>query len=208
MFSGKKKDWLTWSKKFEAKAMQKGYYGLLTGKKTIPETAEDEEESDESKELKELNAKGYSKLILSMNTNEKAGEVAFNLVRKSKKKDEGGDLRVAWENLKRKYEPKTAPSLIAAKNEFIKMKLNKNKDPDEFITAMEFLKERLRDLGKEMTEKDLIIRILNSLPDGYEIEVAQLEKDLTSGKDGTIEDVREVLELRYARSGSKNEYEN
>ena len=202
LFSGKKAEWETWSEKFQAKAMRRGYQDLLTGKMAIPKSTEvlDEKKEPEKVKARELNGIGFSDLILSMDTEQPAGLVAFKLVKKSKSKDyEAGNIATSWANLKRKYAPKTAPTKISVENEYTKMKMKAGEDPDIFITSMEFLVERLEELGKSVSEEDLIIRILNSLPEGYEIEISQLEEKMGSQSQPTLEDVREKLSLRYTR---------
>ena len=54
-------------------------------------------------------------------------------------------------------------------------KLKEGEDLYVFLTNMEALVLKLEELGKIISEKYLIVGVLNSLPDRYEIEVAQLE---------------------------------
>ena len=77
--------------------------------------------------------------------------------------------------MKRKYAPKIAPMLMSVENKYTNSKLKAGEDPDVFITNMEFLVEKLGELGKTIPEEDLVVRVLNCLLEGYEIEVAQLE---------------------------------
>jgi hypothetical protein len=59
-----------------------------------------------------MNELACSKLILSMDTRESAGKVAFNIVKRSKSTDyQDGNAEVTWKGLKWKYSPTTAPSL-------------------------------------------------------------------------------------------------
>ena len=61
-----------------------------------------------------MNKKAYNELILVMQ-----GELAFEVV-EDLTTDElpNGDARLAWNNLKKKYEPNTAQTLIRLKKEF------------------------------------------------------------------------------------------
>ena len=129
-FSGKKRDWDAWEEKFLAKAKRKGYKELLQGKLTIPVDSDvldsDDDEDKEKIEIQEKNELAYGELILSMDTRESAGKVAFNIVRRSKSKDyPDGNAEVAWKGLKRKYAPTTAPSLAKLHKQFYGAKLKK-----------------------------------------------------------------------------------
>ena len=76
------------------------------------------------RKTRELNEQGYSDLILSMDTKENAGKIAFNLVRSSKSEDyEDGNIVVAFKSLKRKYSPKTAWTLAKYHKLFYSSKL-------------------------------------------------------------------------------------
>jgi hypothetical protein len=61
--------------------------------------------------IREKNDSGYSDLILSMNTEESGGMVAFNTIRNSKSKDcKKRNIEIAFKNLRRKYAPSSALS--------------------------------------------------------------------------------------------------
>jgi hypothetical protein len=163
-FSGRKKDWITWEEKFLSKAKRRGYKDLLLGKVEIPMStevliADSESDTDASDaealeatkatklkiKIRELNEQGYSDLILSMDTKENAGKIAFNLVRSSKNEDyEDGNIAVAFKSLKRKYSPKTAPTLAKYHKLFYSSKLKKKADPDVYIT---YLEDEVKDVG-------------------------------------------------------------
>jgi hypothetical protein len=58
----------------------------------------------------ELNEIAYTKLILSIDVMAHSGKVAFNLIKGCKSKDyPDGNAAIAWETLKNKYEPISAP---------------------------------------------------------------------------------------------------
>jgi hypothetical protein len=61
----------------------------------------------------EINAVAFTELILSIDTKSREGKVAFNLVRGCKSKEyPDGNAAIAWERLKNKFEPVSAPSMI------------------------------------------------------------------------------------------------
>ncbi len=141
-FSGKKRDWDAWEEKFLAKAKRKGYKELLQGKLTIPVDSDvldlDGDEDKEKIDIQEKNELAYGELILSMDTRESAGKVAFSIVRQSKSKDyPDGNAKVAWKDLRRKYAPTTVPSLAKLHKQFYGAKLKKKADPDICITYLE-----------------------------------------------------------------------
>jgi hypothetical protein len=136
LFSGKTSDWISWEEKFLARAKRNGYKDILLGKIDIPEEGESLDE--ERRKVKDLNEIGFSDLILSMDTSTSAGKVAFGLVRASKSIEyPDGNIAKAWEKLKRKYAPTTAPTLAKYHKQFYRAKLRKGSDPESFITYLE-----------------------------------------------------------------------
>jgi hypothetical protein len=90
-----------------------------------------------------------------------------------------GDARLAWINLTSKFEPKTKASLIQLKRQFLENRLNNiDQDPDQWIQSLEGMQRKLQILGHQVTEMDIIIHILQNLPNEYENTVELLENDL------------------------------
>jgi hypothetical protein len=124
IYNGKKKDFSSWEEKWLAKAKRKGYKEVVLGSLPIAKNSDlmegdTEEEKEEKLKIRELNEFAYSDLILSMDTDKAGGKVAFNIVKRSKSKDyPDGNASTAWEGLKRKYAPKTAPSLSKLHKQF------------------------------------------------------------------------------------------
>ncbi len=101
----------------------KEYDDILLGKVTVPKsTVVIDVTDDAGKELlriQEKNDSGYSDLILSMNTEESGGMVAFKTIRNPKSKDyEKRNIEIAFKNLRHKYTPKIAPSLAKLHKSF------------------------------------------------------------------------------------------
>ncbi|KAG9288838.1 hypothetical protein G9A89_021666, partial [Geosiphon pyriformis] len=83
-----------------------------------------------------------------------------------------------------KYEPKSAPSRLALKNEFnTKILKNANSDPDAWLMELEDLRVRLIAAGSKMDDDELLEHVLNS----------------AATDPLTIEDVRSALNLKYQR---------
>jgi len=97
-FSGEQADWSYWEEKFLAGAKRKGYKGVLLG--AVPKDSDTIDEntaaSKESKKAKEMNELAYEELILSINTMNGQGKVAFQLVKTCKTADYvSGDSELA-----------------------------------------------------------------------------------------------------------------
>ena len=151
-FTGKKEEWSTWSEKFLAKARRSGIKDVLLGKVSIPKTNEEiNEKTDEGKimmKIFDLNELAYTELILSIDVRTSSGKVAFSMVKGCKNKDyTEGNAAMAWERLKNKYEPTSAPSLVKTERLFRKSSLSKNEDPDAWITTLEEFRMKIRRHG-------------------------------------------------------------
>jgi hypothetical protein len=58
-------------------------------------------------------------------------KVAFNIIRGCKTKDYPyGNYNIAWERLKNKYEPVSAPSMVNLEKQFRELSLKKGQDPE------------------------------------------------------------------------------
>ena len=208
LFTGDKRDWVTWEEKFLARAIKKGYKKVLIDSGIgIPKSTDAESTlSDEQKKIRAWNENAYGDLILSMDTQKSGGRVAFNIVRGTKSKDyEDGNARTAWRNLTRKYAPKTAPTMTKLSQMYQNARLREGRDPDVFITHLEDLRTQLETMNWTVTDTQFMVKILNSLTDDYENQMEDLEKRIgKTGSDAlTIEDIREELNLRYERLTEK-----
>ena len=117
-FCGKVDEWPIWSEKFLAKAKRYGFKDLLLGKLSIPKVDDVFDEiSEEGKKMTkviELNEIAYTELILSIYV-----KIAFDIVKRCKTKDyPDGNAASAWEKLKNKYEPVSAPSMVKLDKQF------------------------------------------------------------------------------------------
>ena len=144
VFSGKKDDWESWKEKFVVKAAIRGYEGILTGEDKVPDTHNDDGTKktlkNEDQLIADANKKGFGDLILSIDCTNPAGNVAFAVVKGTKSKTKpSGDLSVAFQRLKTKYEPSTTPQLMNLTKEFHSKFLKQGQDPDIFFTELEAL---------------------------------------------------------------------
>jgi len=92
-----------------------------------------------------------------------------------------GNAALAWKRLKEKYAPILAPRKLELCWAFQISKLkNSDQDPEMWITYLEGLRMKLKDLGSMMTNEDLIVHILNNLTEDYEVQLSKLEEKLGS----------------------------
>jgi hypothetical protein len=182
-FSGKSEDWNRWSKTFLATATAKGHREVL--RPTDPDKTASEK----------MNVQVYNDLILSCQD-----DVTFGIVDESISDDfPDGDARLAWKNLRDKFEPSTGAAKVQLKQEFHQLKLSSvEEDPDTWITQLELKRRRLKTLGSEIEEDDLILHILNHLPKEYETLVELCEEDLSQGN-LSLNTVKERIRARFAR---------
>jgi gag-polypeptide of LTR copia-type len=189
--------------KFLAKARRSGIKDILLGKLTIPKTNDEiNEETDEGKTMMkifDLNKLAYTGLILSIDVKTSSSKIAFNMVKGCKDKDfTEGNATMAWERLKNKYEPTSAPSLVKRERLFRQSSLTRNEDPDAWISTLEELRTKLEDMGSIMTDDQFLIHVLNNLTTDYELQMVLLEKRIGDKSNPLeVDELREELNLRY-----------
>ena len=209
-FCGKADEWPIWSEKFLAKAKRYGFKDLLLGKLSIPTCDEEFDETSEIGKKKsraiELNEIAYTELILSIDVKTSSGKTAFNMVKGCKTKDHpDGNAASAWERLKNKYEPVSAPTLVKLEKQFRELSLKKGQDPETWITELEDLCVRLEAMQSSISENQFMIHILNNLTSDYELQLAMMERRVgDSDKPLTIEEIRGELSLRFERINSNS----
>jgi len=132
--------------------------------------------------------------------------VTFHIVTGSVSTDlPDGKVDLAWTRLKNKYSPKLTPRKLELHREFQLSKLkNSDQDPKAWITHLEGLRMKLKELGSMMTDEDLMVHILNNLTNDYEVQLSKLEEKLGATTNPlTIDDIQVELCLRYAHMKAK-----
>ncbi len=181
-FDGKDENWRSWSAKFLARAHVLGYKEFIEGKL---------DDKEDPEVYSELNAYAFSDMIINCDG------VAFSLVEMSKSGCyPEGDARVAWRQLKERYEAETYATKVQLKREYTRCKLPKGKDPDIWLMELEYMKQRLGKLGSEVEEEDLIAHILSNLGKDYEQLVNVVEGELEGL---TFAKLRERIRSFYSR---------
>jgi hypothetical protein len=148
-----------------------------------------------------MNELAYTELILSIDDKTSSGKVAFNLVKGCKNKDYAdGNANMAWERLKNKFEPSSAPSLVKLEKQFRKCSLQKGQDPDIWITELEDYRMRLEELGSRISDNQFILHTLNNMTEDYDLQLAMMEKRVTDKSNPlTIDKIRDYLKLGFER---------
>ena len=87
------------------------------GKLEIPKPDEEiNKKTDDCKKrlrIIDLNGLSYTELIISIGVRSSSGKVAFSRVKGCKSKDYAdGNIDIAWDRLKKKFEPTLTPSLV------------------------------------------------------------------------------------------------
>jgi gag-polypeptide of LTR copia-type len=210
-FCGKVDEWPIWSEKFLAKAKRYGFKDLLLGKLSIPKVDDAFDEiSEEGKKMMkviELNEIAYTELILSIDVKASNGKIAFfNIVKGCKTKDYPvGNAASAWEKLKNKYEPVSAPSMVKLDKQFRELTLKKGQNPEVWITELEDICVRLDDMGSSIPENQFMIHVLNNLTADYDLQLALLEKRIgDKERPLTVDEIRAKLSLRFERLAMKS----
>jgi hypothetical protein len=160
--SGSKDEWPTWSEKFLAKAKRSGMKDILLGKVLIPKSSEVfVEKTDEGKRMLrmiDLHEMAFTELVLSIDVSNSSGKIAFGIFKSCKTKDCGdGHAGLAWENLNKKYDPVSAPSLVKTEGLFRESKLGKDEYPETWMTNLEDLQLKLEVMGSFMTDDQFMV---------------------------------------------------
>ena len=196
-FSGNPKDWDRWSKTFLAKSKIKGYKEVILGTEVV------NKDGSNFLEIKKLNDLAHAEMLICCVT-----DLCFAIVENSKSEMfADGDARLGWLNLVEKFEPKTKMNMIKLKKEFMECGLDDpNKDPDEWLLKLEGLRWKLKGLGQNISEEDMMVHILHNLPREYENTIEILEIELENGE-LDLNKMRERLRNKFSRMETKSNQE-
>jgi len=96
----------------------------------------------------------------------------------------------AWKQLTTKYMLNMVPIKLELKSEFQQSRLQDvSEDPNVWISDLESIHARLKDLNADILDKGFIVHVLNGLP-AYKIQVSKLEEHFDSATNSvTIQDM-------------------
>jgi len=167
-FDGSALSWPDWEVKFLARGQRKGFSGILKGTAKAPPASQVVDDKTPvgkiEKQNRDANNYAYEEMLLSIQTKNDEGRVAFHIVVGSVSTDlPDGDAALAWTRLKDKYAPKVTPRKLELHREFQMCKLkNSDQDPEAWITHLEGLRMKLKECGATMTDEDLMVHVLNN----------------------------------------------
>jgi len=126
----------------------------------------------------ESNELAFEELVLSIDTSQPKGRGPFQTICSCRTMDyKNRNAADAWKSLSSKYAPKIAPMKLELKLEFQWMKLqDASEDPDVWISQLEDLCTRLKDMNTPISDDDFYIHILNNLLAKYKVQVSKLEE--------------------------------
>jgi hypothetical protein len=102
------------------------------------------------------------------------------------------------ENLKKKYDPISATSLIKTERLFREYKLEKDEVPETLIKNLEDLQLKLEFMGSFMKDYQFMVQVLNSLKNEYKLLTLLLEKRIgIKDYQLNIDKLEYELSLRY-----------
>lgn len=218
VYDGERDQWEYWSEKYLARGGIRGYRKIVlctkdtVGYDRIPKESEIAAikakltHSDDEKAilaLADLNTKAYMELLCSMNSKTNRGKVAFRLVKNCRSSDyPEGNVKLAWDRLVAKFAPKNTPSLLKLKRDFENSSLAGIQiDPEDWISELEGICIEIEAINQAsaVSEKDLLLHVLNNLPEEYDVTIEGLESKLEASGDEklTLETLRDKLDARY-----------
>ena len=205
-FSGRKEDWPIWSTQFLALAQLKKFKRSLLGQELPPDEDEDlDEDSSDAETRKKSKARTSNERAYSALTLTCSEPKSFRIIYNAKTPElPSGNASLAWARLKTRFEPKTGATLTQLKREFTQSKLQKGESPDEWIERLESIRNTIEQiLGKpHIDETDMMLHIINNLPDDYEVIIDRVTKEL-SNNTLTLESLQEDLQEKYERMKTK-----
>jgi gag-polypeptide of LTR copia-type/C2H2 zinc-finger len=215
-FKGSESEWEDWSFGFLARAELGGYADILLGDTKAPSkqtldsdmmsTTVTDAVKDKNKRLYALNGKAWAHLVTSMKTD--TCQVAINILKSCQTTEHpNGDAYKGFTALKDHYQIKSVVTVQRNLTEFFDKKMKIRDNPGEFITEMDNLRAKIKDLDAKNEIKDdfFKFRILNMLPKEYDTTVQLLEEQLQAdpGK-VTIAIIRERLITQFKRMEGKS----
>ena len=120
------------------------------------------------------------------------------------------DAYLVWKRLNAKNESKTNASLTQLKLDFSESEFTDvHKDPEEWMTELEVIQSILKRMNYNVSEEQLIIHVLDHLPEEYDVFVDTIERDIDfETKSYDYDKIKEMICSKYKklmkRSGRNN----
>ena len=109
--------------------------------------------------------------MLSIDTDSPEGLEAFDIVTECEDANyPDGNLFDAWQKLKTNSEPTTVCAFVDLKNDFNARGLREKEKPLTWITELEKMRNRLKEMKHPVNDEDFFIHIIGHLPRDYRYE--------------------------------------
>ena len=166
-----------WKLKYRSRIRIYGVLDILDGVSSIPPDGKSSYNDDDLL-LRSKNEELYADLILNIQD-----EASFGCVSRARTKDfKEGLASLAWKNLVEKYEGLEKSNKMYLKRELLSSHLNKNDDPDGWITKLEKIKWELENNHNEfMSEEDFVSQIIILIPQEYDLLYNSLQLQINNG---------------------------
>ncbi|KAG7339583.1 gag-polypeptide of LTR copia-type [Nitzschia inconspicua] len=124
-------------------------------------------------------------------------KISYKIVKKATSTDfPQGDATKAWKALQKRWEPKGEIDKQNITDKFFSSTLKDlNVNPEDWITDLEEMQERLDDMGEKISDSMLTSHILHNVPEEYKVVVDMLSRNKTK----TIESVKKELKAKWDR---------
>jgi len=202
-WKGNKEEWYTWHKTFLVRAMTRGYHGILVGLESVPSDEDaktfaglTEMTSAQKKKFNnyKLNIRAYVDLLQCCTQD----IISFGMVDAAKDKElSNGNAKLAWKHLSEKFAGHNNAEKMKLIKQLNESRMGKKEDPDEWITNLERLKQRIAECGKTIDNNELVMHILYHLPTEYDTINDKYLKDLDDRNDVDLEDLRADLRRKH-----------
>jgi hypothetical protein len=158
------------------------------------------EKTEEGKEMMmaiELNEIEFTESVLSIDVSISSGKILLELLRIS--------ISSNFKNSRGKYDFISTLLLVKTDRIFSESKLGKHQDPEIWINNLKNLRVKLEDMGLIIEDDQLMIPVLNSLTDEYELQMIILEKRIINKENHkSFEELKEELKFRFERLFLRN----
>jgi len=104
-----------------------------------------------------------------------------------------------WKRLSEKFAGRNNVEKMKLIKQLNESRMGKKEEPDEWITNLERLKQRIAECGKTIDDNELVMHILYHLPIEYDTINNKYLKDLDDRKDVDLEGLTADLRCKHDR---------
>ena len=151
--------YFSWKFNMHMYLMGKDLWEIVSGTETL---AEDEADANVRSQFKKQEQKAMSAFCLSVST---PLQIYVRNVKTAKE---------AWDSLSGHFEEKTLSRKIFYRRKLYSLRMQKNTDMVNHVNSLKTISEHLESLGDVVAEKDLVMILISSLPDEYNIQLLPL----------------------------------